>query len=141
MDSSKLKPVPQESKSDSLQNEVFPDEEVRTCIWELVKGARKGEECGKKAFEGREYCVEHQALVDIRNSATKTKGTISESVETIETITLPAPTSSIQPASTRIRATSKAPVVASSYTQADMMEVLTLFSRTMVEMTKSLKEK
>jgi hypothetical protein len=146
MDASKLKPIAQQSEDSSLQTDVFPDEDVGACIWELVRGSRKGELCGVKTFDGKEYCAKHQDLMNIRNSTAENKQeskvTVKESIEIIEPALLDKPKSSVtKSAQERPKAQPKNVVVPSSISVEDMMGILQLFSTTMVEMTKSLREK
>lgn len=60
MDANLLKPVPQENENKDLSTEPFPNEEVFPCLWILESGPRKGKECGKNAFEGKDYCHIHE---------------------------------------------------------------------------------
>jgi hypothetical protein len=92
MDASLLKLVPQENK-DEIGTEPFPEEEVFPCLWILESGPRKGQQCNKKAFEGKDFCNAHEVASirkEIKEEKKSTqKGIVTGSIELPSANTVP----------------------------------------------------
>lgn len=78
MNDSILVSVPQESKSALLQNHFYPPEKTTRCPWINEKGPNTGQPCGRKTFNGEQFCSAHQIV------ATRREGKVESSIQTAD---------------------------------------------------------
>lgn len=155
LDSSKLKPVPQESKSNMLQTEAYAEViEIGKCEWAMTKNGsrhKKGELCGLKTFDGEKYCCKHKTMAELRKSSSddeeekKHQTTVTSSIEIVDNkdITPKQPNIVIKskaPPIIPLMPVPQLPNISSTITVTEMLAILDVFSRTVVGITESLKK-